>query len=157
SARPRAATTWIAWLTRNPMRSLERSALTSCAVMWVFPQALDGHRVSANRCVHTHVSLGPGTLDDRPPELLFSLDEADEVGGEHRPEGRSHLFDASLQVWVLQRLEEVLPQLVNNRLRRPLGGNERLPADRRKAWNRLRRSRQVRKLFVSFAGHDRKR
>src|SRR5262245_9280811 len=80
------------------------------------------HRVGpAMRSRNT--SLWSGALDDRPPELLISLDQADKVGGGHRPEGHSGLFKVSLQVRITQRLEEVPPQLVNDRLRRPLGGD----------------------------------
>src|SRR5215831_7706611 len=112
---------------------------------------------SENECIHTHVLLRPGVLDDRPPELLVSLDKADELGCGHRLEGRSaDLLHARLYVRIFQGLAEVLPQLLNNCLGCSSGGNECLPADYRETWDGFHCSRQVWKHRQPFARHDRK-
>ena len=87
-------------------------------------EALDG--IAFGQSVHTHSHFAPASLTIGHQSFWSaSMKRMTSAVGIGR-KGVPVLFKASLQVRILQRLEEVLPQLVNDRLRRPLGGDERL-------------------------------
>ena len=80
------------------------------------------HRVAA--------SLRPGLLHDWPPQFLFRLDEAREVGREDRPERRSDLLDPGTDIRILKRLAEIIDQLSSDCFGCTFGCEECRPADR---------------------------
>src|SRR5262245_20862711 len=75
------------------------------------------------------VSLLPSVLYDRPPQLLFGLYEARSLGRKDRLEGAANLLKPCPDIWSLERLMEVLAQLLKYHLGRSFRRGKCRPAD----------------------------